>query len=50
MIHLLDEMATDILITEFTHERAASAEELFAESHHKRKRYKRIGKGRLIWF
>lgn len=38
MIRLLDEVATDIMITEFTHERVASAEVLFEESHHKKKR------------
>ena len=38
MIQLLDEVATEIIITEFTHERAASAEELFEESHHEKKR------------
>lgn len=38
MIQLVDEMAAEIVITEFTHERAARAEELFAESHHQRKR------------
>ena len=37
MIKLLDEVATDIMITEFTHERAASAEVLFEQSHHEKK-------------
>ena len=38
MIKLLDEVATDIIVTEFTHERAASAEVLFEQSHHEKKR------------
>ena len=38
MIKLLDEAATEIIITEFTHERAASAEILFNQSHHEKKR------------
>ena len=38
MIKLLDEVATEIMITEFTHERAASAEDLFEQSHHEKKR------------
>ncbi len=37
MIKLLDEVATEIIITEFTHERAASAEVLFEQSHHEKK-------------
>ncbi len=38
MLKLLDSVATEIIITEFEHERAASAEELFNQSHHEKKR------------
>ena len=38
MIKLLGEVATDIIVTEFTHERAASAEVLFEQSRHEKKR------------
>ena len=38
MLQLIDEVATEIIITEFTHERAASAEVLFEQSHHEKKR------------
>lgn len=38
MIHLLDEVAADMVITEFAHERATSAEKLFEQSHHEKKR------------
>lgn len=38
MLKRLDEAASAIVITEFAHERAARAEELFAQSHHAKKR------------
>lgn len=38
MIRLLDKIAAEIIITEFAHERAASAEKLFEQSHHEKKR------------
>ena len=38
MIKLLDEAATEIMITEFRHEREASAEVLFEHSQHEKKR------------
>ena len=37
MIQLLDEVATDLMITEFAHERATSAEVLFEQSQHEKK-------------
>lgn len=38
MLKLMDEVATEIMITEFEHERATSAEKLFEHSHHEKKR------------
>lgn len=38
MIRLLDKIAAEIMITEFAHERAASAEKLFEQSYHDKKR------------
>ena len=38
MLKLIDEVAAEIIITEFIHERATSAEVLFEQSHHEKKR------------